>query len=182
MVPAAVIGGRLLWRQCLRWCRVWTRSCGVWAIRTRRWSGTGAAGAGWRGSSLPVASRSFPWTRRWPGSMRRAASSIRSGRTRSNRTISICSGSPRCSAITRCMGRCCDATPVPWTSWTGMVPMRSSGSRRGCGPLPAPHRPCERMGRWPRNLSRSRAPMAGWPGAMPGQSGRSWPRWPDTRL
>src|SRR6266496_1586059 len=34
-----MIGGRLRWRRCLRWCRVWTRSCGVWVTRTRRWSG-----------------------------------------------------------------------------------------------------------------------------------------------
>ncbi len=29
----------------------------------------------------------------------------------SNRPISTCSGSPRCSAITRSTGRCCAATP-----------------------------------------------------------------------
>jgi hypothetical protein len=39
-----------------------------------------AAGVVWRGSSLPVASRSSRWTWRLRGSMRRAASSRRSGR------------------------------------------------------------------------------------------------------
>src|SRR5215813_7492382 len=38
----------------------------------------------------------------------------RSGRARSSRLMSICSGLPRCLAITRCMGRCCAATPGRW--------------------------------------------------------------------
>ena len=45
-----------------------------WVTRTRRWSGTGAAGTAWRGSSLPVASRSSPWTWRRRGSARQTLS------------------------------------------------------------------------------------------------------------
>ena len=50
--------------------RAWTRSWCVWATRTRRWSGTGAAGAACRSTSLPAASRSSRWMWRWRGSTR----------------------------------------------------------------------------------------------------------------
>src|ERR1035441_6413103 len=87
----------------------------VWAIRPRRWCGTGVAGAAWRGSSRPVACRSFRWIWRWRGSIMRAVgSSPRSRPARSSRPMCTCSASRRCSTISRCMGRCCAAIPAPW--------------------------------------------------------------------
>ena len=102
---------------------------------------------------------------RWHGSTSRAAFSRRSGRARSSRMTSICSGSPRCSAITRCMGRCYAAIAGLSTSCLGRVPTPSPGSRRGFGPRTGPCPRCAPMGRWPGNSSRSPAHAAAWPAA-----------------
>src|SRR5450756_2372897 len=97
-----MIGGHLSWRLCLRWCRAWRRSYGAWATRTRPSSGTGVAGAACRSTSLPAASRSFRWMRRWHGSMMRAASSARNGAVlrRYNRSVSKLDG-PGAEAVAR---------------------------------------------------------------------------------
>ena len=118
---------------------------------------------------------------RWHGSTRRAVFSRKSGRARSRRMTSICSGSPRCSAITQCMGRCCAAITGPSTSCLGRMPTRSPASRRGFGPRTAPCRRCGPMGRWPGNSSRSQAHAAASPAATPTRSMRSSPRSAGTR-
>ena len=148
--------------------------------RTRRRSGTGAPGAACSGTSLPAASKSSRWTWPWSGSTRPAASSPRSRPGRSGRPTCTCSGSPRCWATTRPTALCCAATPALSAGCLQMRALSSPGSGHGCL-LSGARRQCALTGRSPASSRRSRARAAGWPAATPGQSGRSPPRWPDTR-
>ena len=130
------------WSLCLRWCPAWTRSWCVWAIRTRRWPGTGAAGAAWRGTSLPRRGRVLPG--RGDGVGRRSLWLLREGAGRhaqADRCVLV-QGRPDAGRVRGPRG--CAAPLLP----------HGQQADRGRGRCRCPVRGVA-AGRWPQRLDRA---------------------------
>src|SRR5260370_225643 len=106
------------WSLCLRWCLAWTRNWCAWATKTRRWCGTGAAGAACRSTSLPPPPASSRWMWGWRGS-RRGGCQVKTG---GQKVCAVRSFLRFASADGLVDGACLEAVPAARSARQARIP------------------------------------------------------------